>query len=148
LYGVDVTQQIFLSQPIRDVEVRYVRQAACGAFAIVTVDFEPTAWDRVQLAISSDVRLDFGGYDQDYQSVLGCIEGLARGITEELDTRPDLDVRVKVILRRIVFHPVDSNELSFQYAGRLVARTAIERLTATTPNATTPTPAPSHPTIG
>lgn len=126
-----MTQRVTLSQPIRDVRIRYVKQAACGAFAIVTVDFEPTNWNKVHVVISSDVRLDFDGVDQDYDFVFGCVDGLAKGITDELDTRPDLDVRVKVVLRRIVFHPVDSNELAFRHAGRLVARAALDRLTAT-----------------
>ncbi|WP_460395628.1 hypothetical protein [Actinophytocola sediminis] len=142
-----MTQQVFLSQPIRDVEVRYVRQSACGAFAIATVDFEPKAYG-FELAIPSDVRLEFYEHDWDYQSVFSYVEALAQGITEELGTRPDLDVRVKVILRRMVLHPVDSNEMSFRHVGRLAARTALERFTATTPNATTPSPAPSHPTTG
>lgn len=147
LYGVDVAQQVFLSQPIRDVEVRHVMQSACGAFAIVTVDFEPKAYG-IELAVPSDVRLDFYEHAWDYRFVFGCVEALAEGITEELGTRPDLDVRTKVILRRMVLHPVDSNEMSFRHAGRLAARTALERLTATTPSATTPSPAPSHPTTG
>lgn len=137
-----MTQQVFLSQPIRDVEARYVRQSACGAFAIVTVDFEPKAYG-IELAVPSDVRLDFYGHAWDYRFVFGCVEALAEGITGELGTRPDLDVRTKVILRRMVLHPVDSNEMSFRHAGRLAARTALERFSATAPSS-----APSHPTAG
>jgi hypothetical protein len=145
---VDVTQQAFLSQPIRDVEVRYVRQTAgAGAFAIVTVDFEPNSYG-FELAIPSDVRLDFHEHDWDYESVFRYIEALANGITEELSTRPDLDVRTKVILRRMALHLVDSNEMSFRHAGRLAVRAALERFAATTPSATTTSPAPGHPTTG
>ncbi len=143
LYGVDVTQQVFPSQPIRDVQVRYVRQTAgAGAFAILTVDFEPTTYG-IDLTIPGDVRLEFDEFEWDYQSLFRYLEGLVWGVTEELGTRPDLDVRTKVILRRLVLHPVDSNELGFRHAGRLVARAALERF-----DATTPSPAPGHPTAG
>ena len=122
-----MTQQLFLSQPIRGVEGRYVKQAACGAFAIVVVDFEPVAWGGFELAIASDVSLVFTAGDEDHRVVFGCVDALAEGIAEELGTRTDLEVRVKVILRRMVFHAVDSNEMSFRQAGRRAARAALER---------------------
>jgi hypothetical protein len=144
-----VTLQTFPSQSIRDVEARHVKQAACGAFAIVTVDFEPKQYG-FELAIPNNVRFDFGddGDDQDYRFVFGCLDALVEGITEELGKRQDLDVRTRVLLRRIRFHAVDSNEMSFRHAGRMLAWTALERFTATTPSATTPSAAPSHPTTG
>jgi hypothetical protein len=139
---------VFPSQSIRDVEARYVRQSACGAFAIVTVDFEPKQYG-FELAIPNDVRFDFGEFgDQDYRFVFGCLDALVEGITEELGKRSDLDVRTTVMLRRIRFHAVDSNEMSFRHAGRMLAWTALERLTATTPSATRPSAAPNHPTTG
>jgi hypothetical protein len=148
LYGVDVTQQAFLSQPIRDVEVRYVKQiSGPGAFAIVTLDFEPWAYG-FELAIPGDVRLEFSDHDWDYESVFRYVDALAKGITEELGTRPDLDVRTKVILRRMGLHLVDSNEMAFRHAGRLAVRAALERFAAITPGATAPSPAPGHPTTG
>lgn len=143
-----VTLKTFPSQPIRDVQARHVIQAACGAFAIVTVDFEPKRYG-FELAMPNDVRFDFGdGDDQDYRFVFGCLDALVEGITEELGKRPDLDVRTTVMLRRMRFHAVDSNEMSFRHAGRMLAWTALERFAATTPSATTPSPAPNHPTAG
>jgi elongation factor G len=134
---------VFPSQSIRGVDVRYVKQTSGpGAFAILTVDFEPTTYG-IDLTIPGDVRLEFGEYDFGYQSVFGYLDGLAWGITEELGTRPDLDVRTKVILRRLVLHLVDSNEMAFRHAGRLAARAALERFDATTPSS-----APGHPTAG
>ena len=56
-----------------------------------------------------------------------CIHALADGITEEFEARPDLNVRTRVVLRRIVINPIDSNSLSFRQAGRIAARAALER---------------------
>ena len=123
---------MFPPNPIRDVEARYVKVGACGAFAIAIVDFEP-AWPgsaRFELAIPGDLRLDLGGIDdQDYRFVFECVHALADGITEEFEARPDLDVRTKVVLRRIVINPIDSNSPSFRQAGRIAARAALERTT-------------------
>jgi hypothetical protein len=122
-----VTQQLFLSQPIRDVQTRYVKQSSGpGAFAIVTVDFEPQRYG-FDLTIPRGVRFDFDEYGHDYRDVFAYLGALAEGITDELGTRPELDVRARVILRRMVIHAVDSNEMAFRHAGRLTARTALER---------------------
>ena len=121
-----MTPELFLSQPIRDVEVRYVKHAACGAFAIATLDFEPQRYG-FGLDIARGVRLEVDEYGQDYRDVFAYVDALAAGITEELGTRPDLDVRARAILRRMVINPVDSNEMAFRHAGRLAARAALER---------------------
>lgn len=121
---------MFPSEAIRDVEARYVKAGACGAFAIASVDFEP-AWPgsaHFELVIPGDMRLDLGGIDyQDYRFVFECIHALADGMTEESEARPELEVRARVVLRRIVIHPIDSNSLSFRQAGRLAVRLAFER---------------------
>jgi hypothetical protein len=118
----------FPIHPIRDIEARYVKYAACGVFAIVTVDFEPGQGVGFELALAGDVRFVFGpdGGDCEYRSVFTYLDELAEGIREELAAEKQVLADVKVILRRMVIHPVDSNERSFRAAGKLAARAALE----------------------
>ncbi|MCO6005630.1 hypothetical protein NE236_11620 [Actinoallomurus purpureus] len=121
----------FPSHPIREVEARYVKQAVCGVFAVVTVDFEPGhgAGNGIELAIPTDVCFVFGrnGGDHDYRVVFGYLDAFAKGMLEELAANQQIIMDAKVILRRMVIHDVDSNERSFHTAGKMAARTALER---------------------
>jgi len=102
----------------------------CGVFAIVTVDFEPGhgAGNGIELAIPTDVRFVFGphGDDHDYRVVFAYLDAFANGMREELATEQQITVDAKVILRRMVIHPIDSNEHAFHTAGKMAARTALE----------------------
>ncbi|NUW38167.1 hypothetical protein HTZ77_43235 [Nonomuraea sp. SMC257] len=100
-------------------------------FAVVTVDFEPGngTGSGIELAIPTDVCLVFGqnGGDQDYRVVFGYLDAFAEGMCEELAAKRQIILDAKVVLRRMVIHDVDSNEHSFHTAGKMAARTALER---------------------
>ncbi|WP_433178764.1 hypothetical protein [Actinoallomurus sp. CA-150999] len=121
----------FPPHPIRDVEARYVKQTVCGVFAIVTVDFEPGhgAGSSIELAIPTDVCFVYGPNrgDHDYRVVFAYLDAFAKGMREELAANQPIIMDAKVILRRMVIHEIDSNEHSFHTAGKMAARTAMER---------------------
>jgi hypothetical protein len=116
--------RVFPPRPIKGVHVRRVKQAACGVFAIATLDFEP-APRGFRLTVGDGLRVDGRGWQPDHQTLAECLAGLAEGVEQELAAHAGLDLRVEVVLREIVIHPVDSNALAFRAAGQLAASTAL-----------------------
>lgn len=109
-------------------EARYVKQTACGVFAIATVDFEPGRWGGFELAVPEDVRFVFPvGGDLDHRCLFPLLDALAAGIREELEADRRILIETRAVLRRMVVHEVDSGEHAFRTAGRIAARAALGR---------------------
>jgi hypothetical protein len=98
----------------RDIKVRYGNQTGCGGLAIARVDVEPAAENAVVDAVS---EVD------DRELVDMCVASLAEGVAEELRARQLPPVRV--VVRWVLAHPVDSNEYVYREVGRRVVRAAV-----------------------
>lgn len=98
----------FPTRPLLGVRARYIRQTSCPCdYADVTVDFLPGA-----------PGLEVPGDEDEY------VAALIDGIREELAAT---EVAVRVVVRDLRTHEVDSREHSFRTAGRLAAREALSR---------------------
>ncbi|MFB7666727.1 hypothetical protein ACFC1R_22715 [Kitasatospora sp. NPDC056138] len=114
----------FPSQPIRDVRILHRKQTSGpGLFADVTLDFEPSGEGFVfEVADALQVDYSFPRELPHFYAALG------RGIGEELARdRAPVVVAVRVVLKAVRAHEIDSNELSFLTAGRRAALAALER---------------------
>ncbi|HEV8219235.1 MAG TPA: hypothetical protein VGQ05_03110 [Streptosporangiaceae bacterium] len=115
----------FPAQAIRGVRARSAPAAACGMFADVTVDFEPSA-AGVEVSLPDGLQVADGGIGSGVP--LGYLAGLAEGIRAGLAAgRPDLMTATLVVVRRVQVHPVDSSVVSFRAAGRIAARQALDQ---------------------
>ncbi|MFG2100959.1 hypothetical protein ACGFJ5_10190 [Micromonospora echinaurantiaca] len=107
--------------PIRAVHVRHGTQTACGGIAIVLADVEPHA------AYAFTARFD-GRPPGPADLRQECVEGFADGMRTELARlcggQPP---PVRVVLRRILVHDVDSSAAINRAAGRLAAAEAVRR---------------------
>jgi translation elongation factor EF-G len=128
----------FPPQPIRDVFIRHVKQTSGpGKFAIVTLDFERSRHHTFELTLPNNLSLLFaavdGNYSDNYRSIVGYLDALAEGLRTEFEQvakEHELIIGTTAILRRIVIHPIDSNDTAFREAGRMAVRTALERALA------------------
>jgi hypothetical protein len=117
---------------IRGVRARSAPAAACGMFAEVTVDFEPSAAGLtptmgygllVEEADETDGRTSGADVPPAY------LEALADGVAAELAERePSLVVAARIVIRRVLIHPADSSAAAFRAAGRIAARQALARI--------------------
>ena len=124
----------FPAAAIRGVRARSAPAAACGMFADVTVDFEPSA-AGVEMSLPDGLQVADGGIGSGVP--LGYLAGLAEGIRAGLAAgRPDLVAAVLVVVRRVQVHPVDSSVASFRAAGRIAARQALDQASRATGSAT------------
>ncbi len=97
----------------RDVEVRYGNQTGCGGLAIARVDVEPAAEVEVVDAVT---KVD------DRELVDMCVASLAEGVAEEV--RDQRLPPVRVVVRWVLAHAVDSNEYVYREVGRRAVRVA------------------------
>lgn len=99
--------------------------AACGMFADVTMDFEPSA-AGVEVSLPDGRRVADGGTGSGVP--LSYLARLAEGIRAGLAAaRPDLAIAALVVVRRAQVHPVDSSVAAFRTAGRIAARQALDQ---------------------
>jgi len=113
----------FPVEAIRGVRARSAPAAACGMFADVTVDFEPSA-AGVEVSLPDGLQVADGGIGTGVP--LGYLAGLAEGIRAGLAAgRPDLVAAALVVVRRVQVHPADSSVAAFRTAGRIAARQAL-----------------------
>lgn len=95
---------------VRGLHVRHVVQTRCPAsFADVVVDVEPAGRFAVEVAPSVDTPGEY-------------VEAFARGLRSGLP--PGRAARV--VVRRLLVHPVDSHAADFEHAGRLAARRLLD----------------------
>jgi|KBSMisStaDraftv2_1062788.scaffolds.fasta_scaffold1230102_2 hypothetical protein len=124
----------FPVEAIRAVRARSAPAAACGMFADVTVDFEPSA-AGVEVSLPDGLQVMDGGLGSGVP--LGYLAGRAEGIRAGLAAaRPDLVAAALVVVRRVQVHPVDSSVTAFRAAGRIAARQALDQATRATGSAT------------
>jgi len=124
----------FPVEAIRGVRARSAPAAACGMFADVTVDFEPSA-AGVEVSLPDGLQVMDGGLGSGVP--LGYLAGRAEGIRAGLAAaRPDLVAAALVVVRRVQVHPVDSSVTAFRAAGRIAARQALDQATRATGSAT------------
>jgi hypothetical protein len=102
------------TEPIRGINVRYVKQSCCGAFAIITVDFEPAYdYEFVSRVSADDLPPEY-------------VEPVGEGIQEAV-AGTELE-RARAVLTAARWHEVDSNEMSFREAGRRAVSAVLEQL--------------------
>ncbi|MEU6078229.1 hypothetical protein [Micromonospora sp. NPDC047074] len=116
-----VTDQPDWTTAVRAVHVRHGTQTSCGGIAVVLADVEPHP------AYAFVAR--FGGEPPGPADLRGeCVEGFADGIRTELARlcggQPP---PVRVVLRRILVHEVDSSAAVNRAAGRRAAAEAVRR---------------------
>ena len=110
---------------VRDVRVRCGTPTNCAGVAGALVDFEPAREFRFE------ARLATGITDEDSDSVQLWVAAFEKGVRSELinvggGTLPP----VRLILRWILDHPIDSNEAFNVLAGRMGVAEAIRRASA------------------
>jgi hypothetical protein len=118
----------FPSAAIRGVRARSAPAAACGMYADVTVDFEPSAAGLTMMMGYGLVVAEAGtnGGTGGADVLPAYLEALANGITAELAAlEPGLVVAARVVIRRVLIHPADSSAAGFLAAGRIVGRQAL-----------------------
>jgi hypothetical protein len=114
--------------PVRDVHVRVGTQTNCSGIAIARADFEPPADPAEGFVFVVALEYREGQY-QDEELAAFCCEHVEAGVREELTRRADVTLpAVRIVLRYVLQHPVDSNELRNREAGRLLVTRALERL--------------------
>lgn len=110
--------------PIRDVEAKIVEPRCCGMVAFATVDFEPLSSCSYEFEVAGGLRV-VGGYDG---VPLGFLTALNDGIRSELaKDEHNIEVAVRVLLRQVMVHLVDSSEGAFRSVGRKAVLMALER---------------------
>ncbi|AGL15738.1 hypothetical protein [Actinoplanes sp. N902-109] len=116
--------------PIRGVRVRTGTQTNCGGIAAATADFEPQADPGVGFAV--ELALEYGPRDcRDEELEAECCAWIEGGIRAELADRFGLPLpSVRVVLRRVLLHLVDSNERRNHEAGRELVRHALSMTSA------------------
>ena len=116
-------RQPIWTEAVRDVRVRCGSQANCFGIASALVDFEP------QPAFTFVRQLDSGSADDEQAKLVDlCAEHFEDGVRAELlevggGTLPP----VRVVLRWILTHEVDSTRRRNREAGRLAVAEAIRR---------------------
>ncbi|MFN2614582.1 MAG: elongation factor G [Actinomycetota bacterium] len=111
-----------ISKPVKDVELRFVRQTGGkGMFAVVVIDMEPTGPGGGFEFVS---KLKGGAIPQEYVPAVdeGAQEALESGI---LAGYPMVDVRVTLVDGK--YHDVDSSEMAFRIAGSMAAKEAARK---------------------
>jgi translation elongation factor EF-G len=117
----------FPIQPVRDIEAKVVQQTGCpGMVAIVTVDFEPLSQRGYEFEVASGLRVSgLGGFDAVSLAFLTALDDGIRG--ELAEDEHNVDAAVRVLLREVKVHPVDSSEHAFRAAGRKAVHLALRR---------------------
>ena len=97
-----------------------------GAKAIV--DLEPAAEFEIVNAVPDEILARWSPHD-DPEHLLMCLDNVAIGVRDELRTRlgPELPA-MRVVVREVLPHPVEANEMNNQYVGRKVIEEACRRL--------------------
>jgi hypothetical protein len=113
---------------IRDVLVRSGTQTGCGGLASALVDFEPSSSfsfvSQVDAEESSPAR-----HSEDLASL--CISHFENGIRAALaEASGGRLPPVRVVLRRILVHEIDSNARRNRDAGELAVAEALRRVAA------------------
>ncbi len=107
--------------PIRDLRAKVGNQTGCGGMAVILVDFEPGAAFEVVNAVT-DVRPNLGG-DQELVDI--CVASVADGVRLELLEHLGELPAVRVVVREVFPHAVDSNESVNRRAGQDVTQQAL-----------------------
>ena len=107
--------------PIRDLRSKVGNQTGCGGMAVILVDFEPSAAFEVVNAVT-EIRPNLGG---DQELVDFCVANVADGVRLELLEHLGELPAVRVVVREVFPHAVDSNESVNRRAGQDVTRQAL-----------------------
>jgi hypothetical protein len=111
---------------LRGVTVTAGTQTNCGGFARAVADFEPQTGFTFVLALE-----ERPGRYRDDELEARCCEHIERGVRAELAEHFGSALpAVRVILRRVLVHPVDSTAVRNHEAGRGLARCALQALRA------------------
>jgi hypothetical protein len=114
--------------PVRDVQVTAGTQTNCSGFARAVADFEPQPdpSDGFVFVVALEER---PGAFHDDELAAWCCEHIESGVRAELAEHfGGVLPSVRVVLRRVLQHPVDSNERRNQEAGRRLVLSALETL--------------------
>jgi hypothetical protein len=114
------------SAVIRGITVTAGTQANCSGFARAVADFEPQtdASEGFTFVLAIEER---PGRYRDDELAARCCEHIERGVRAELAEHFGSALpAVRVVLRRILVHPVDSTEVRNHEAGRGLARRALQ----------------------
>ncbi len=112
-------------QPIRDVRVRCGTQTNCGGVAATTVDIEPHPTYTFVRALPPHL-----GNTADVELIDDCVAHFETGLREQLRAVCDgVLPPVRIVLRWILAHPVDSTPGRNRQAGHLAVTEALRRAT-------------------
>lgn len=114
---------VSFDRPVRDISVRSGNQTSCGGIAKIVADVEPAGCFEFVDARSPD---DGWTHPDDAELTDWCIAAARRGVLDGLAMVGSPPVRF--VLRRILVHPVDSNEFHNEKAGRMAVAEAVRRL--------------------
>jgi hypothetical protein len=113
---------------VRDVQVTAGSQTNCAGFARAVADFEPQPDPSDGFAFVVALEERPGAFHDD-ELAAWCCEHVELGVRAELAEHfGGVLPPVRVLLRRVLQHPVDSNELRNKEAGRHLVLSALETL--------------------
>jgi hypothetical protein len=113
---------------IRGIHVTAGTHANCSGFARAVADFEPQAdaAEGFTFVVALEER---SGRFRDDELEAWCCEHIERGVRAELAEHFGAVLpAVRVILRRVLLHPVDSNERRNHQAGCMLAQQALQAI--------------------
>ncbi|SCF49074.1 hypothetical protein GA0070216_13127 [Micromonospora matsumotoense] len=114
--------------PVRDVQATAGSQTNCSGFARAVADFEPQPDPSDGFAFVVALEERPGAFHDD-ELAAWCCEHVESGVRAELAEHfGGMLPPVRVVLRRVLQHPVDSNEPRNREAGRRLVLRALETL--------------------
>lgn len=114
---------VVFDRPVRDIAVRSGNHTSCGGFAKIVADVEPAA--RFEF-VDAHPHDDAWTPADDPELIGWCVAAVRRGVLDGLAATGSPPVRF--VLRRVLVHPVDSNEFHNEAAGRKAVAEAVHRL--------------------
>ncbi|WP_041624956.1 FtsK/SpoIIIE domain-containing protein [Stackebrandtia nassauensis] len=113
--------------PIRGIKVRAGSYGNCGGVIWATVDLEPGHTDGVEV-IGTEAELPdwFEDFPDELQE---CVDNIANGARTEFRDRFGTEPAVRLVLRRVMYNPVDIIMVIGRSAGKRVVTQAIKLTT-------------------
>ena len=113
---------------VRGVHVTAGTHTNCSGFARAVADFEPQADPAEGFTFVVALEERPGRYRDD-ELEAWCCEHIERGVRTELAEHFGAVLpAVRVTLRRVLIHPVDSNERRNHQAGRMLVQEALQAM--------------------
>jgi hypothetical protein len=124
--------------PMHGLRADYGTKSSKKGGAKAIVDLEPAAEFETVDAVPEEVLTRWAPFD-DREHLVMCYDNVVIGIRQELREHfgPELPA-LRVVVRDVLPHPVEANELNNQYVGRGVIREALRRLAPQDPEESRP----------